>query len=455
MSLRRVIIVGGGISGLATAYYLGRRGVSSLLIEKSRRLGGLVQTETVEDCRLEAGPDSYISIKPAVTELSEDLGDLRNQIIGTNDAARRIFVVRSGKLVALPAGMSMMVPGQWLPALRSPLFSFETKLRFLGETFFPPRKRDHDISVEELVSDHLGGEILEYLADPLLAGVYGGDARRLSAESVLPRFLDYERRFGSLIKGVRSEKSAAPKAGLFLSFRDGMQSLTDTLAHAVAASTEVIHAEATVAAQEHNGWRVEAAGETYTASDLVLACPAHACANLIEDSSPELAALLAGIPYSSAILVTLLYRSTRVRHPLDGFGFLVPQRERRIVAAATWINTKFPQRIAPGLIGIRSFIVGAEAVRLATAPDSLLVEEVREDLGRLMGIDAAHHFSAVYRWPNSMPQYIVGHKARLHDIRASLAGLPGLHLVGNAYDGVGLPDCVRLAENTAEHIAAY
>jgi protoporphyrinogen/coproporphyrinogen III oxidase len=452
VSLARVVIVGGGISGLASAYYLGQFGIDSVLVEKSGRLGGLIKTDSVAGCRLEAGPDSYISAKPAVTKLAGELGSLGQQVISSNDESRRIFIVRGGRLIPLPSGMTMMVPGKWLPALRSELFSFDTKLRFLSERFRRPLTRHDDISVGELVSDHFGSEVLEYVADPLLVGVYGGDTASLSAESVLPRFVTYEQRYGSLIRGVHHEKGATPKTGLFLSFRDGMQTLTDDLAAAISGSTRIVYAEAT-AVRRGKEWEVEVHGERLPAEHLILACPALLCSRLLEDAVPELAQNLAAIPYSSAILVTLLYDSRSIQHPLDGFGFLVPKSDRRTTAAATWINTKFPSRIAEGQVAIRAFIVADDALRLQKATDVELADLVIDDLRRFMGIDASPKYSAVQRWPASMPQYIVGHKTRLERIRESLLENPNLYLVGNAYDGVGIPDCVRLAETTAKQVA--
>lgn len=453
MSPPRVAIIGGGVSGLATAYYLGQRGVFSVLIEKSHRLGGLIQTDVVAGCHLEAGPDSYISTKPAVTDLAGEIEGLRGQIMSSNDAQRRVFIVRSGKLVPLPRGMTMMVPGQLGPALRSELFGLATKARFVTERFSRPYQRGGDISVGELVVSHFGDEVLEYIADPLLAGVYGGDARHLSARSVLPRFVGYEQRFGSLIKGVQQEQQAAPKTGLFVSFRDGMQSLTDALTHAIAGTTQVTHGEATTVQRTPTGWRLTVAADQVEADHVVLACPAYTCARLLEKTAPTLSSELASIPYSSALLVTLVYPSEEVRHPLDGFGFLVPKKERRAVAAVTWINTKFPSRIAPGLIAIRAFIVSGEALQLANAPDPELVDLVRQDSARLMNLHAAPQHAFVYRWPDSMPQYIVGHEARQAKITNLTAELPGLHLVSNAYDGVGIPDCIRLAKQTAVQIS--
>ncbi len=455
MKSAELVIVGGGVSGLATAYYSGRRGIQSILVEKTNRLGGLIKTDRIEGCQLEAGPDSYIVTKPAVTELAAELGELHSQIITSNDTARRVFIVRSGKLVPLPEGMSMMVPGKLRPSLRSELFGFQTKLRFLTERFFRPLKRSEDISVGRLVSDHFGREILEYVADPLLVGVYGGDSQDLSAQSVLPRFLTYEQRYGSLIRGVQNEKKSTAQAGLFRSFAKGMQALTDSLADAITGSTQVVHREATAISRKGQNWFVQSVDELVEAKHLVLACPAHTCAKLLEHSAPELAASLASIPYSSAILVTLLFPAEQIRHPLDGFGFLVPRSERRTLAAATWTNTKFPSRVAPGLVAVRGFIVAEEADQLLKTSNLELIRLVRDEFRQLMGIEAAPRKSIVTRWPKSMPQYVVGHSERLKRMEESLLLYPGLHLVGNAYDGVGIPDCVRRARETSRLIAAH
>lgn len=446
-----MVIVGGGISGLATAYFLGKLGIRSTLFEKSKRLGGLIQTECVEGCRLEAGPDSYLAAKPVATELAEELG-LREQIIGSNDRQRRIFIVRHGRLVALPEGMVMVAPSRWMPVMRSELFSAKTKFRFLGEIFSAPRTRAEDVSVAELVRNHFGTEMLESVAEPLLSGVYGGDSERLSAESVLPRFMAYERRYGSLIKGVRKERRSTQAGSLFLSFRDGMQSLTDALVKAIASWTEIVHEEVMGVEKTTQGWVVRSSGRRVECEDAVLACPAHVCAKLVEVSAPELAVELGRIPYSSAILVTLLYEAKQIEHAVDGFGFLVPRAQRRTISAATWVNRKFPSRIRAGLTAIRTFIVDPQASQLLNAPQHSIVESVREDLARVMGIRARPLFAGARFWPQSMPQYVTGHERRRRTIAGLLSRLPGLHVVGNAYEGVGIPDCVRMAKQTANRI---
>ena len=449
------VIVGGGISGLATAYYLGRHGISSTIIEKASRLGGLVKTDLIQGCRLEAGPDSYVASKPSVTELARDLGGMAGEIIEPNHRMRRVFILRDGKLVPMPPGMVMMVPGQWGPVLRSNLFSIGTKLRLLAEPFSRPRSRPNDVSAGELIEEHFGREILDYIAEPLLCGVYGGRASDLSAASVLPRFLGYEQKYGSLISGVRA--NAAPKGkerALFLSFRNGMQQLTDGLDDAVRGHSRIIvQTEVTAVSRTNKGWRIEAGGHSTLAPHLVMACPSHVCARLLQNVTPELAAELGGIPYSSAILVTLVFDRRELRHPLNGFGFLVPEKERRVVAAATWISTKFPSRIPSHLAAVRGFIVGAQAQDAMTESEENLVETVKDEFRRIMGVQASPLFSTVHKLPASMPQYVVNHLDRLARIYTQLAQLEGLHLVGNAYEGVGIPDCVRLAKDTADRIA--
>ncbi|MFL6351752.1 MAG: protoporphyrinogen oxidase [Bryobacteraceae bacterium] len=451
----RVIIVGGGISGLATAYFLGKRGIRSTLIEKSNRLGGLVKTDLIEGCQLEAGPDSYIASKPAVTELARELGDLENQIIGSNDERRRIFVVRREKLVAMPKGMVMMVPAEWMPVLRSELFSVKAKLRFLFETLSTPRKRSEDVSIKTFIDDHFGKEVLDYITEPLLSGVYGGDPSNLSIESVLPRFFRYERAYGSLIRGLRHERSQKSSGNsVFLSFTGGMQSLTDSLARASAGWMDVVHQEAIRVERSGPRWLVKLGDESSRTDEVVLACPAHVCSRLLESAEPALAAKLADIPYSSAILVTLAYERSKLRHPLDGFGFLVPRVERRSVAAATWVSTKFPSRVPPATAVLRAFIVGEQAEQLLHTPSDDVAELVQAEFKKLMGIDQAPLFHNVHVWPRSMPQYVVGHGRRRLHISQALDRCPGLYLVGNAYDGVGLPDCVQLAKQTAKRIIA-
>ncbi len=396
---------------------------------------------------MEAGPDSYIATKPAVTQLAERL-NLKQEIIGSNDSQRRIYIVRDSRLVEMPKGMAMMVPGDLNAALKSRLFSPGTKLGFLKEIFSPRCEGTGDISIQELVVSHFGQELLDYVTEPLLSGVYGGDSAKLSAQSVLPRFVGYERDYGSLIRGVRRERRAPAVSGsLFLSFRRGMQTLIDALADVPALHEEVVSAQ-----PDQQGWRVKTKSRELEASHIVLAAPAPAAAAILSESAPEIASELTDIPYSSAILVTLIFREEDATIP-EGFGFLVPRPERQTIAAATFVGTKWPGRIPEGLVALRAFIVDPEAPRLNALSNEELLALVREDFDRLLGITADPVLSTIHRWPNSMPQYVVGHEARRKRIMARVSDFHGLLLTGNAYDGVGVPDCVRLAKDTADKIA--
>jgi oxygen-dependent protoporphyrinogen oxidase len=302
---------------------------------------------------------------------------------------------------------------------------------------------------------HFDRALLETVVEPLLTGVYGGDASRLSAQSVLPRFLEYERRYGSLVRAVRAEKKASePDGSMFLSFKGGMQALTDALYHASAGSITRVHGEVTHIERQSTGWRVTTDGTSESAKVLIIALPAHRAAPLFSSGFAELASELAAIPYSSAITAIIVYKSKSIGHALDGFGFLVPQSERKQVAACTWINTKFPQRVSPGLVALRAFIVDADADELIPQRDEVILAAIRREFLRLMGIEAEPAFHTIYRWPLSMPQYVVGHRARVARIREMTASTKDVFLVGNAYDGIGVPDCVRLAKEAAEQIEA-
>jgi oxygen-dependent protoporphyrinogen oxidase len=352
----------------------------------------------------------------------------------------------------------MMVPGDLRAAFESPLLGTVTKFRLLRETRMKPRTRTEDFSVGELVTDHFGPEMLEYVAEPLLCGVYGGDAEQLSANSVLPRFIAYEKRFGSLIKGVKhdQQKPAETTGSLFRSFEGGMQTLSDALVKATAKSVPVIHSEVTRIDKADGGWRVQMGQESMSCSRVVLACPAHISSALLERSAPELATELSRIPYSSAILAMLVFDRAALGHSLDGFGFLIPRRERKTIAAATWVNTKFPARIRTGLAALRGFIVGSKAEELIRggADKDAVSALVLADFQRLMGFTATPLFSTVYFWPKCMPQYVVGHQSRVKSLLRLEDKSAGIHLASNILEGVGVPDTIRRAKDVAKQIAA-
>ncbi len=431
----RAVIVGGGISGLTAAYELGKAGVDCTVIEAQPRTGGILKTDHVESCVVECGADSFLASKPWALELIRELG-LEGEVIDSNLALRRTLLVHRGKLMPLPDGLRMMVPTRLLPVWRSPLFRVSTKLRMSLEVLRRPVSRP-DRSVADFVRDHFGQQAVNLLAAPLLSGVYGGSPESLGAESVLPRFTDLERRYGSIIRGIRAEAAGA-EGPLFRSLRGGLGQLTESLTRKV----RVVHG----AAEALDRTRLRIHGDWMQADHVILACGAPATAALL--AGTEAGALLGGIPHSSSTIVAMAFRRDSVPHPMDAFGFLVPVSERRHLMACTWVNSKFPSRAPEGTALLRAFLEGSRA-----ESDGQLLRMCLEDLKRLMGVHAPPLFYHVYRWPDSLAQYGVGHGEQVATIRRSLANLPGVHAIGNAFDGVGIPDCIRLARSTAAYIA--
>jgi oxygen-dependent protoporphyrinogen oxidase len=429
----RVAIVGGGITGLSCAHYLRQEGIQPVVFDSHP--GGLIGTVDVEGCQLEIGPESWLASKPWAEDLIRELG-MGSEVIGSNDAKRRTYVRRGGEFVTLPEGLQLVVPTRLRPLLESRLLSWNTKARMATEVFQSPRALP-DRSVADFVALHFGQEAVDYLAEPLLAGVYGGSPEALSAPSVLPKFVEYEQRFGSVVVGALREKRKAGGQPVFKSLRRGMGSLIDALRE----GTEIrprVEAIQPGAAE----WAVFAGGEWQVFDRMVLCCGANASAALTAATDAEISRLLASIPYTGSSIWTLGYRREDVHHPLDAFGFLIPRKERQAIMACTWVATKWSGRVPEDKAVLRCF---------STDPETSL-PAVRADLERLMGVSADPLFALNHQWPDTMPQYTVGHTARIGELEARLAAVPGLHLAGNAYHGVGIPDCVRSARRAAQRI---
>jgi oxygen-dependent protoporphyrinogen oxidase len=433
------IVVGGGLSGLSTAYYLAKRGVRATIVEKERRLGGLIVTESVDGCIVEGGAESYLAAKPWATELIRELG-IGDDLIPSNDHRRKTYIWRGGKLLPLPDGLLLMIPTRLGPVLASPLLGWRTKLRMGLEAFHRAEPNQEEVSVAEFIRRHFGQEAVDYLAEPLLAGVYGGDPEKLSASLTLARFVEWERRYGSLTRGVLQERSEST-GPIFQSLRGGMGELIDALTAALRGQSDFLTGEVEAMEPLRPGWRVRVNGEWMEARSVTLACTASAAGELLGSAD------LTSIEHTSAVTVMFGYRREELNHPLNGFGFLVPKKERKLLLAATWVGTKFDHRTAPGYEMIRCFS-GGDALPL---DDESLSEKLREELTEKMGVTARPVFVRIRRWPRSMPQYKVGHARLVARIMGSLP--EGVHLAGNAYYGVGMPDCVRAGQQAAERIS--
>ena len=485
----RTAIIGGGIAGMAAAYELERARAADATIEYTlfearEQLGGSLASETVNGTVLERGPDSFLSEKPAGAELCRELG-LGADLLPSNDAARKTYIVVKNRLVALPDGLMFLIPTKLIPTALTRLFSLPTKIRMGLELLHPPRPSEQDESVAALVERHFGREAVDRLADPLLSGIYGGDASQLSARTVLPRLVEMETQYGSLTRGMlaahrqmRAKAAAAQRspAGansepgkaqgngrpaprtIFTTLRGGLQQLVDALEARIA--PEWVRKSTPVSALEYErGWIVTANGSSETYDAVILASPAWASGALLGAVDPVLADELCGIPYSSSITVNLVYDEAKLGQLPDGFGFLVPGSEGRAMLACTFCHRKFVGRTAPGKAVLRAFLGGAKNEALLSETDSALVAIVRRELSeilgeKMIGLNVEPEQTQVSRWRRAMAQYAVGHRERMQRITDRVAALPGLRLAGNAYDGIGIPDCIRLGRKAARELMA-
>jgi oxygen-dependent protoporphyrinogen oxidase len=466
--MKRIAIIGGGISGLSAAYTIDEKRragtpVQYVVFESSPRLGGVLVTDHVDGCLVEAGPDSFLTEKPWASDLCGEIG-LGDQLIGSNDSERKTYIVARGKLVVMPDGLMFMVPTKIMPTVLSPLFSWRTKIRMAAEWFHPPRKADEDETVAEMVARHYGSEMVELLADPLLSGVYGGEASGLSVRAVLPRFADMESKHGSLGRAMlESRKKARKKMGavanvparpLFTSLKDGMQQMVDALVARLDAKSLKTSALVQSVIRQNNGWIVCAGFQTDQFDAVIIATPTHAAADVLQSADENLARDLGEIQYSSSVTVTLGY-DEKVRRSLPpGFGFLVPRSEGHRMLAATFVHNKFPHRAPENRALVRCFLGGARDEQILQKNEEEIQEIVRAELRQIIALDAEPLFARVYKWKSAMAQYSVGHLERLQRIESLRQKLPGLALAGNGYSGIGVPDCVRSGTEAAGKILA-
>jgi oxygen-dependent protoporphyrinogen oxidase len=465
----RVIVIGGGLSGLAAAHRIHERSrtlhrsVDLTVLEAKERLGGVIATDRLDGFTLEVGPDSFITNKPWGIELCERLG-LGDQLIETDSSHRRSFVVRKGRLVPVPEGFVLMAPHRLTSLLTTPVLSWRGKLRLLMDLFIPRRDDEVEESLAGFVRRRLGREALDRLVQPLVAGIYTADPNNLSLKATLPQFLGMERDHRSLIlaglrearrggEGQVARQASGARYGMFVTLDEGMGSLTASLSAALPrASVRLKTPVRRILRNEPaSPWLVELLnGPPLEADAVILTTEAHAAARLIDAQDTALALQLRAIPYASSIIVNVAYRRDQIQHPLDGFGAVVPAIEGRSILAVSFLSVKFPSRAPAGTVLLRVFMGGATHPEFFDLDDTAIAELIRGELSELIGASGDPLFSRIGRHPRSMPQYILGHLDRLAAIRLKLARHPRLYLTGIAYDGVGIPDCIHAAETTAD-----
>ncbi|MBS0207181.1 MAG: protoporphyrinogen oxidase [Planctomycetes bacterium] len=469
--IRRIAIIGGGLSGLSAAHRLIElsRGdpasTAITLFEASPRLGGIVGTQQVGDYLVDTGADSFLTNKPGAVGLCRRLG-LEHRLVATDARYRGAHVLFEGRPVRVPDGFQLISPSAAWPMLTTPLLTPWGKLRMFLEWFVPPGNFA-DESLADFVRRRFGREALDKLVQPLVGGIYTSDPEKLSVAATMPRFLEMERQFGSLLRAslkqrsVDRQNSAEPsdttssgaRYGLFAGLAEGMEELLVALRTTVVAGCQIrtsTRIQAVQRASRPIGYKlVLSDGMPEEFDAVIVATTAHQAARLLQDLDSDLATDLAGIEYASSAIVVTGHKLANVRHPLDSFGLVVPHCERRRILATSFSSRKFPVRAPADSVLMRTFVGGAMQPEMFDLDDETLCRVVMQELGEIFGVQGDAEFSLVVRYPRAMPQYHVGHLDRVGRIESRTATHAGLALAGNALRGVGVPDAISSGEAAA------
>lgn len=445
-----VVIVGGGIAGLAAAWELHARGCRPLVLEQRERPGGVIFTERADGFVIDAGPDALLAQKPAGLALARELG-LGDRLVPSQQ--RTAFVLWRGRLVPLPDASQLGLPTRLRALAASRLLSWRGKLRLVLEPLVPRGDRA-DEAIGAFIGRRFGREVMERIAEPLLAGIHAGDVNRLSMRALFPRLVEAEHTHGSVLRGLRSRHAPAAAGSAFVSLPGGLGELVAALVDRLPPGTVRCSAPA-IRIDGRGPYRVEAPGGPIDARALVLAVPAWAAASLLDPIDEPLAAFCRSIPYVSTATVALGFRRRDVGHPLRGSGFVVPRAERRAPLAVTWVSSKWAGRAPEGTVLLRVFYGGARDPDALAATDEDLQQAAVAVLAPLLDLRADPILVRVYRWPRGTAQYEVGHLERLAAFDERLTGRPGLFVTGSGFRGTGIPDCIGDARAVAAAAAAF
>lgn len=481
--MKRVVIIGAGIGGLSTALSLEQgavlkgKALEIILLERKERIGGNIRTERVDGFLIEGGPDCFLSEKPWAMELAKKLG-LGDKLLPTNEKNKKTFVLSGGRLHELPEGVILMIPTKVMPFLRSSLISFVGKIRMGLEIFIPKKKTDEDESLGDFVTRRLGKEALDKIAEPLIAGIHGGDPKSMSVRASFPKFVQMEEQYGSLIRGMLAKMSKMrgagrpagaagdgegegagqggapkPRVTMFMTLKDGLFELVDKLAARLEMTTIKSGVSVSAVDSKEDGYEVQIEGGEIIACDaVVIATPAYAAAGILSALDRELAELLTTIPYVSTATVSLGFKKSDIKKELNGFGFVIPKKENKRIMAASFVSMKFAHRAPDDAVLIRCFVGGAKNEDLVFLSDDKIAQIVSEDLKDILGLEAEPILRRIFRWHKAMPQYTIGHEERVASLEERMESHRGLYLAGSAYHGVGISDCIRMGEERASEV---
>jgi oxygen-dependent protoporphyrinogen oxidase len=448
--LSQILVVGGGIAGLTVAYDLGRRGLDVLVLEEQERLGGLISTFARDGFLMDGGPDAFLRAKPHARALCEELG-LGAELIPTNPERRRVYVLHRGRLHALPEGFRLTVPTRLRPFLSTSLFSWRGKLRIVLERWIPPRRNGTEESVASFVTRRFGKEALERVGEPLLAGIHCGDAAKLSMDLLFPNLVALERRHGSLTRGMAAAGMGGEET-VFLSLAGGMGRLVERLAQEIRGEIRLGQRVVEIRMRDQGFEITLASGERVASSAVVLALPIRVSEKLLATFAPRAASELSRIETVSTAVVFHAFRRENVRHPLDGYGFVVPESEPNRLLAATFVSTKFPFRAPDTDVLLRAFLGGRRDLQILDSSDVDLEALSLRELERVLGPLGAPRFSRVVRWADRTPQIELGHADRIAAFERALEDAPGLFVLGSGLRGVGIPDSIAAARALARKL---
>ncbi|NIP29633.1 MAG: protoporphyrinogen oxidase [Candidatus Dadabacteria bacterium] len=464
----RVVVIGGGISGLSSAYHLRELCIDNkiplelIVLEKSERLGGLISSKTINNFIIEEGPDSFNNKKKSAINLINRIG-IKSNIIFANEKADKVYVYKNKKLIPIPDRF-MIAQTSFCALVSSKLFSLKGKFRIILETLLPRNSLKIDESVASFFRRRFGEEVFRLVAEPLFGGIYSSDTNNLSMQATLPHLLALEKQYGSIIKGMRRNKiydnsnieNKRLKNSMFVSFRNGMQHLTDTLANQIPKESVKLNKMVRKIKMKNEKWQViTSSNEVIDTDCVIIATPATNAAKILREFNPLLANCLSDIEYVSTVTINLIYKREGILNDISGSGFIVPKSEDLPVSACTFSSIKFSGRTPANNILMRCFIGGEMKPEIYKKDDSWFIEEAHESISRVFGIESRPIFKLVSRNSQSIPQYMLGHVNRVSRIFNLTEQYPNLQLAGNAYNGVGIPDCIKSGENAAKNIFKY